>query len=570
MRDPGPEMPDSHPAIDVLLRYEEDDLSTKEQRLVAAHLGHCWTCQVQIEEIRAGIRGFMKFREEVLLPSCPIDPRAGAVRDRVVRKAREDSSPSRPKSIFPVARIGPEKQFRPAWIAASLSLAATCAFFFLAGTEPRLMAGEFLDHVESSLAIHREQERGRVVHQRVNIRRGASSVERVVVRGPARTKEGVARDEPAWMRTLSGPLTWEDPLDAGSFVQWRALQRVRHEDVTASSGLLTLTVANGETQPGVIRKVSLVVRRSDWHIVAKRVEWQSEPDLEATEIGYDIHDEASADSLPAAGLSAKNRHDLSHYPIAGDAAPEPDLDATEIHVRSVLFHLGFGFGGEEIAPSVHRIKNAIVVRGVISSAERRTQLGSALDAIPNAIDRVADSVTLPPAGKMSEVAGVQSSARIRPPRLRELLIERFGNEKSATDFSNDTLADSGKILALAVQYRELAMRYARAEADALPPECRRQLSALVQDVEHEIQLNLQGESRRLRPITGEITGPELNSAMAWQDRAEQLFRLALMHDRIVSLLFAVTGTDDPELEDSASDLDRLRRVSREIMSLVSP
>jgi hypothetical protein len=575
MSDPARYMHGSHPEIELLLRFVEDDLREKERRTLERHIGECWTCKVQIQEIRAGIRGFMEFREELLLPAAPIDPRASGVRDKVLRKVREDSrtSPSNARLSFVGAPL-----FRPAWIAGVLSLFVFGLFLFFSPVQPQLMAGEVLEHVQNSLAVHRAQERARVVRQRVRIRRGASFVDRELVRGRSGIREKAASAEPAWIGKagaglMSGPLTWDDPLAADTFVRWRLLQTERQEEVTASQGLLILTVATSDSAQQAIRKTSLVVRRSDWHIVGKRVEPRTGPSVEATEIEYEVRDEPEMAHSPAVAVSAANLPGSSPEPVVpGNPARNPpaaDPDDTEIRVRSVLFHLGFGLGTEEIAPAVHREGNRIAVRGVVSSAERRAQLGEVLKAIPNTIDQVAETVTLPPAGKINRIDGVQPSVATRPPQLRQLLIERLGGEKNATAFSNDALVEAGKTLALATWYRELAQRYPRPQADALPAGSREQLNALVSAVEHDLLLNLEKETGRLESIHGEPFGLPLDMGdPAWENRAERLFHLALEHDQLVSLLFAVTSSEAAKPESSKANLDRLEQVDRAMTSIL--
>jgi hypothetical protein len=309
--------------------------------------------------------------------------------------------------------------------------------------------------------------------------------------------------------------------------------------------------------------------------VGKLIERQDEPSVEATEIGYEARDQAQTENLLIVRSSlnkdaAQTRHGAARAPIAAVSVSGEDLDKAEIGVRSVLFHLGFGLGAEEIAPSVERTRNEIVVRGVISSDERREQLERALAAVPHAASQIADRVEVARGGARKCGGRRGRPGGCPPAAMRQQLIQRFGSEKTATAFSNGIVAGSGKIFALSVLYRDLATRYRRPKADALSAEHSQQLHALVRDIEKELQVNLKTESSSLNPIPGEISGPEINPGLIWQDRADRLFHLALTHDKIVSLLFAVTASNSPEMENSASNPDLLQRVYREMMSLVSP
>jgi hypothetical protein len=576
MRDPYPASPDCHPELGLLLRFMEDDLRAGQRRVIARHLRQCWTCKAQLEEIRGGMCAFMEFQEQVLLPAVPIDSRSAAVREAVLRKAREGSSAPRESPLFSVARVISGASYRPAWIAAALSLASF--LFFSAAMQPHLMASELLGHVESSLSVRRGRERGKVIDQRIRLRRGTSMLERNIVRNPAGTPAALVGDAPAWVpacvKTLDAPLTWDDPLAAGSFIHWRALLRSRHEDVATSGDLFTLTVVNGDSRPGGIRRMSLVVRRSDWHVVAKRMELQDAPGVEVTELGYEVRDQAPSDRLlavsdvPIKGMAHAQR-EIARSAVTALSVSKEDLDKAEIDVRSALFHLRFGFGAEEIAPSVGRTPNAITIRAVISSAPRRNQLQIALAAIPHVTSHVTDTVTVSRSMSVAAIAPVVLPLDVRPPAMRPLLIQRLGGEKSATAFSNAVVEGAGKIFALAVLYRELAARYTPLEAAVLSAEACNRLGALVRDFENELRVNLQTEAGRLNPVLGEVSGPAASSAVAWQDRAERLFHLAQTHDRIVSLLFAVTAGTPPEKEASLSNPELLQRACREMTGLVS-
>jgi hypothetical protein len=190
-------------------------------------------------------------------------------------------------------------------------------------------------------------------------------------------------------------------------------------------------------------------------------------------------------------------------------------------------------------------------------------------AIPHVTSQVADTITVARAMPVAAMAPVALPLNFRPPGMRPALIQRLGSEKSATAFSNEVVEGSGKIFALAVLYRDLAARYTRLEAGALSAEASEELNVLVRDVENEVRVNLQAEVNRLNPILGEISGPAASTVVVWQDRAERLFRLAQTHDKVVSLLFAVTAGDSPETESSVSNGDMLNRACREMTSLVS-
>jgi hypothetical protein len=565
--------PDDHPPLEFLLLHLDGGLDGEDRDAVAKHLCQCWTCMTDVESMKAGIRSFMELRARVL-PAVPLDPRASRVRRALLDAAREGTPPHSPRFLVRFENWIAGLRLRPSWIAGAVSAVLLAYLLFVSvAIPPRLMGGEFLKKAQTSIAERRDRDQRKVVYQEVQVRRGTSVARRKIVRGLADAVAVHQGPAPAWTAILAGPLTWDDPLDLESFLKWRAMQTVRSEQIADAPGFITLTTRT--SGPAKIREASITVRRIDWHIVAKQVEMADGPAVEATEIAYEVRD------LPLLGASgnAASSNVPSRNRDAG--AREPDvsrleLDEAEIRVRSLLFRLGAGLGEEEVPPSAYRSKSAITVQGVISSAERRRRLESELASIPNTRFQVADR--LPPVPSMEESSGVPDSPgadstamETHPPLLREMLIRRLGTEMAATDFSNRALSASRKLFSLAVQYHELSKRYTRTEMEGLSPDVSERVLALVRAMEQSIAQEMWDQDELLKPLLGHRSRPvQAEPRKEWQDRADRAFELASAHDRILSVLFAVTSGKTPDEQDPNVILRELDAIRGDLTGVVGP
>src|SRR5215831_8977222 len=324
---------EDHPPVESLLLYLDGDLNGEDLDAIKKHLCQCWTCMAEFERMKAGILSFMELRGRVL-PAVPIDPRLSRVRRNVLDAARKDAGP--PLSAFWL-RVGnwfSSLHIRPSWIAGTVS-AALLAYLLLASvaTPPRLMASEFLKKAQTSIVERQDREGRKVVYQEVQVRQGTSVARRRVVRGLAASEPAQETPAPVWTATLTGPLTWDDPLDLQSFLSWRSMQLVRSEEVADAPGVFTLTTRT--SGPMKIREASITVRRTDWHIIAKQVEMAGGPRVEATEISYEVRDlpepVASADAaLPI----SPDRDRIAE--VRETELPREELDEAEIRVRTLL------------------------------------------------------------------------------------------------------------------------------------------------------------------------------------------------------------------------------------------
>ena len=566
-----------HPPSSVVLLYLSGELDAREMDRTSTHLSECWKCMAAAEDMKTGIRRFMDYHENVALPGVEIDPRTAFVRRVLTKLGGEPPSPNWRRLWLPLVF---HTSFRRTWIAAISTALLIGVFLFSTANPPKLTAAEFLRNAGRVAVTRVSAEKEDVVYQKVRLIRGKRTVDREIFRGfqnPGFQNRRFREDPaPQWIAPSFGPMTWEDPLGIDSFAAWRDRQYQKRDTIVESPDLITLTTsATADTSR--IREASVTVRRSDWRVVGKIVEFSDDDRLEAQETAYQLGEQAEQMALARLEPVGKafNTPPTAEPKVREDLE-RPDLDNAELQVRSILFDHRFGLGEEAVAPSIRRVGQRVVVHAVIVPDTRRTELAKALAPVSHVTAELAASVPLNRVPARREIVFAASSAsgesKAHQPQLRGLLIERLGGEAEATRQSNLILGSAGDLLGLAVQYRDLANRYTEPEIAGLSPDSRSQLMALVRKMEHAIYEELVREDDDLIVVLADGGGETLQegNVSAWPARAQSLFELASRNDGLLSRMFAVSAGQSPADDSIEASIDRLKRLRAEMKRLGQP
>ena len=68
----GPEM--RHPENEQLLRYADGELPARTAGKIRSHVGACWQCRVELEELEETISECVRYRKNILQPFLPSPP----------------------------------------------------------------------------------------------------------------------------------------------------------------------------------------------------------------------------------------------------------------------------------------------------------------------------------------------------------------------------------------------------------------------------------------------------------------------------------------------------------------
>ena len=263
-----------------------------------------------------------------------------------------------------------------------------------------------------------------VAHQTVQIKAGKQTLRRSVywdVQGRHRPKPVVLTAADSQLRSTLGVagVDWNQPISAFAYQVWHDRQHVRADSI-ARSGLhlltLTTTVPDGE-----VSEESLTVRDTDFHPVARRVDFRDSETVEIAELDFAILPWNAVDSsafepmgeleetvTAAAGHRIAGGQPLLpvlHVPLA----PTPEqLDETELTARLILNQLAADTG-EQI--EIHRLPQAIEVDGLVETEERKRELTSRLAQVPRlklVLQSAAQMREVPPTA--SEPVSVQAAS----------------------------------------------------------------------------------------------------------------------------------------------------------------
>jgi hypothetical protein len=185
---------------------------------------------------------------------------------------------------------------------------------------------------------------------------------------------------PALKRLLDlQPVDWQRPLCVEGLRQWRrALTTKRDEILTEDDHLLVLRTTTTE---GLLREVSLVVRRDTYRVIRQLLVFEGIGRVEIEELTQWVRQTA-----PAPGSIARlDANGNSMTAESGDASAAHDkverdrLDRAEIDARIMLREAGLDLGG---LIRISRASDSVRVDGVVLTDVQRRDVGERLSALP--------------------------------------------------------------------------------------------------------------------------------------------------------------------------------------------
>jgi hypothetical protein len=230
-----------------------------------------------------------------------------------------------------------------------------------------------------------------VAHQTIQIKTAKQTVNRSIywdVQGRHRPKPATLSVAEEQLRSTLGAagVDWNQPISASAYQAWHDHQHVRADRIDRSGvHLLTLTTT---VPDGEVSEESLTVRDTDFHPIARRVDFRDSEIVEIAEVDFTILPWSSVGPSvfePVGGVGDPKMIGSQLQPLLlplprRPLAPTPEqLDETELTVRLILNQLAADTG-EQI--EIHRLPQAIEVDGLVETEERKRQLESQLGSVP--------------------------------------------------------------------------------------------------------------------------------------------------------------------------------------------
>jgi len=641
------------PADGELLAYLDGELAPERQSEIQQLLESDWKLRVRLTEIERDIETYVKAthpQRQIELP--PFDDLWRGVSSRL-------ADPLEPLPVEMELRLRKREAMglvtlvrrwsdallrRPVlrrWsVAATIGLTITAglAFWFLSSEHLCVVsAEELIERATQSEAAQTKQVAEPVVYRRIQVKRTGAG-ESVIWESWRETGKNQfwqrVADRQGW-RDFNRPndrampaliaeieaifrinhLDSRRPLSAAAFAEWRKTIRSKSETVTelalpgnkANDGLKLTTVPQEPYALNAIIEASLVVRRSDWHVVTQRLKAQGENEVreyELSEMAYEVLPLQALTVFAELAPAPLSTATIPPSPsLGGDMAapsPSPTVAPTETALKDAEVGALFALHqmqadlGEQIEVT-RDPAGRIVVRGLVETPERRQQLSEALRHLPlvvvrlHTVEEAARQAALKQSSRATQSPPVNDSvnavtstapgANAFEQRLARYFTEResAGNDRQNINLkiarlSNEVVSESSAALSEAWALRRLLERFA-AEKDEDRSIAARQR---IEEMAANYIVRLKTQSRRLRmrlePVLISIAGAKAPVVSApspseptKQAQALSVFKAVEQTQQMTHHLFAGTGSAASPEEAARQLLEALARLDQALL-----
>jgi hypothetical protein len=468
-----------HVSDEQLLFALDGEMETGESAEVMAHLKACWSCRARSEQIEEAIASVVEYRDLLAESITPISSggRAKFVA-QLQQLARSVGGPSLRSRIVGTVRalhdISRRALLRHVGIS-GLAMATLIVLLFARPWEPRkVSANELLENAQVSEVRALHTVARPVVYQKLSIRIGSEVVTRTIYRDQDGMRQTDRVDVPGNNEELSDTvhlpsriekrsesmqranneleqtfvqvhLNWKDPLSPATYKDWHNELDEKQDQVSLTGNNdLTLTT---KTDEGPIAEARLTFRMSDFHPIAATLLLHDTRQVEITELAWDVLPLEAVD--PAIFSTEPMRPvDVTRSAELVQPSPSPndtELAESELQARVAIHAEGADLGEQieldrdALAPKPSSGERSVVVRGIVSTPERKNRLLAALQGIPHVVLRlqtVEEAATQKneDTADKSEGAGPQNEqgALVLESQAASESIEALPNEPSAS------------------------------------------------------------------------------------------------------------------------------------------
>jgi hypothetical protein len=423
-RSAGSKKSDENPHIsdEQLLFALDGELAAGESAHVKVHLEACWSCRVRSEQIEEAIASVVEYRDLLAASSVPISAGERAMFvARLQQLVRSVGSPSlRSRIVGTLRALQAFTQYalpRHAGISGLVMATLILLLFTRPWEMRRVSANQLFENAQVSEVRALHSVARPVVYQKLSMRIGSEAVTRTIYRDLGGMRQTDRVDIPGRSGELSNSvslpgqlkkhsesiqsakneleqafvqahLNWQDPLSPASYKDWRNnLGRKQDQMSLTGNSLLTLTTTTDE---GPVAEARLTFRASDFHPIAAILLLHDTRQVEITELAWDVFPLEAVDS--AIFSTEPMRPDVTRSANLVPPPPSPtDAELTESELQArVAIHAEGADLGEQIEldrglPSSRPSsgERSVVVRGIVSTPERKNSLLAALQGIPH-------------------------------------------------------------------------------------------------------------------------------------------------------------------------------------------
>jgi hypothetical protein len=372
-----------HPSESELLLAADGELAPVRAKQVAAHLKACWPCRGLMHDIEDTIAALVSAREAAAESEIPpAGPGRALLFARLQAARATGTSSSSWTRIFPYlgSKLLPALLPKfPAPLFVGFASLSVLAAWFLA--QPRLSPRVFLERAIASSSPAAEPKDG-VIYQKVRIETPQGSWDREIYRDSSSRRH--AKPEPhdthLEAKLATAEVSWDAPLSAATYKDWRDRQQVSEDDVTANDGLVTLSTF---VSSGPILSESLTVRQGDFHPVDRTIEFRGAESRDTQRVEIAELDYRASGWTAATEQLFEPLQVQAATPMASPSLrflSKTEADEAELMAKLILNRLGADMS-ERL--EIHRGPTTIRVTGIVATAERKRELEMQLRSLPH-------------------------------------------------------------------------------------------------------------------------------------------------------------------------------------------
>src|SRR5271169_6219162 len=264
-----------HPADDQLLRFADGELPDAQAGEIRIHLRACWQCRSELEEIERTIGECVRYRKIVLQDCLPPPPAPWF--DIYGRLAGIDESWRRRHLGRRILEsLGAALRNPSRWVPATAIVVLIAFVVEQFRQAPSVKAAELL-HKAVAAADSRP-----ATPRRIQIRTRAQRLTRLVGSGSL-AKTGAGVDSTAGLESLfnAAHYSWEDPLSAKSFSEWRDQLTDKRDEVTSEGDRYRLRTT---TNSGELVEATLELSSQDLRAVEETLQFRNRERVEISEL----------------------------------------------------------------------------------------------------------------------------------------------------------------------------------------------------------------------------------------------------------------------------------------------
>jgi hypothetical protein len=520
-----------HPSDDQLLHFADGELPPSQAGEIRNHLTACWQCRTELEEIERTIGECVRYRKmvfETCLPPPPA-PWFDIYRhlDSIDESQRRRHLAGRALEWLGVALHHPRR-----WVPATVILLLIAMAIQQFRQAPSVKAAEML---HKAIAAADSQPH---MPRRIQIRTHTQRLTRLIGSSRALMKTNPDADSLAGFESMfrAAHYSWEDPLSAKSYSDWRDQLPDKHDEVTSEGDRYRLRTT---TDSGELVEATLKLSSRDLRPVEGTLQFRNRERVEISELPDEPAPDASVPEVVEAAPTLPSQ--------TSTLKPAADLTAgEELQVLAALHRLGADLGDPV---EVTRSGGQILVTGTGIAYDRQREIRDELRAMPHVTVRFSESSTeaLAPEGRSPGVISVTPTTS----RLQTELEKQLGGRAAFEQFADHVFEMTDAFMSRAHALHRLAARFpADVEAQMTPPE-RQLLNGLRREHAEALLRNVVDVQGRMQPLLAGLGEPTGATQVAmpsgsWQDTTEQLFAEAR---RAETMLVAMLGNGDTQSQE---------------------